>query len=112
MKSEEIIVTRAEISFENSNVKSFYQSVVGEVSHKMPFCDTFKTMRINAGLSRKQVADQADISEDSIRNIERHQSCKDTTIAAAIRAMNELYYDQRDETLTATKLITDVSKFN
>lgn len=83
-----------------------------EKEFTLAYCDTYKTLRINAGLRRRNVADKAGLHESSIANIEAHKSCLEDTLGAAIRALNELYYDSRGATVIASDVISADSIFS
>ena len=68
-------------------------------------CKQFRDLRIDAGLARWEVSQQSDLSEATIKNIEDGKSCREHNIAAAIRALNELYYNQMQQHLKASELI-------
>jgi transcriptional regulator with XRE-family HTH domain len=72
----------------------------------MAFVDKFKTLRVNAGLSIKKVADAAHLSSDTISKIERHIHVRPESCAAAINALNDLYYTARHTPLDPNSLIT------
>ena len=71
----------------------------------MATCKQFRDLRIDAGLSRWEVSQQSDLSEATIKNIEDGKSCREHNIAAAIRALNELYYNEMPPRLKASEII-------
>jgi len=73
----------------------------------MAFVDTFKTLRVGAGLNITKVAKAASLSADTISKIERHINCKKESCHAALNALNDLYYNPKGRPLNVDSLISD-----
>ena len=78
----------------------------------MPYyINNFRTLRVAAGLTQAAVAKMADLSPDTNGNIEKHKSCGEVTLVAAIHALNKLHYSANGGALDPDKLIIRKSSY-
>ncbi len=80
-------------------------------THKMPYVDSFQTLRERAGQRKASVAREAKLSVDTLDRIEKHQNTTRPTLIAAINALNALYYDKAGRPIDPDAVITEQSSF-
>ena len=73
----------------------------------MPYVLDYQTHREKAGLRIRTVAENANLSPDTIKNIEKNKNCRRESCASALHALNDLHYKKNDQTLDVESLIVE-----
>lgn len=81
------------------------------MQNTMPYIDTLKTIRVNAGIRIVDLAKASGLDRGTISRVEKHYSATPETLNAIINTLNKLYYRRIRSVILYDDVVTKVSRY-